>query len=400
MAPDDARLDHGPEQEHRGGRPVVGPARGVLRDAAPELAEAHAQHTPVVLLELQVAVKRVHRLGELLEQLGVAPERAALARVRVEPAVRHVVHTRLQPRPDHAPDHLQLPAQPGVGVVDEWALLDGLADLVAGDLRVQRRPHQERGVGLRVCALRHALLADLLVGLDQCLVHVLAHPAEQVGRLEGDGLDGPALKCKRRGPPDRDRGVDGLAAVGRARLALAVPAALGVHVPTEPAVARARELGGVPDVHGLEVRAVGVGVPDALDNGAQPVVVQLLDARQRPVQGDALRALGADARQLEQLVLAPEADARADAVVVVVAEGDDGVEPVVAARELDDDQDVVLVDAGDRREPRRGHGQAERRALQEVGDRDGRRGQGQAGRQELTPCVRAHLGRVVVQRHE
>src|SRR5690606_5781825 len=121
-----------------------------------------------------------------------------------------------------------------------------------------------------------AAAGDPLVGLDERAVDVLARPAEEVGVLEGDGLGDRALHGEGGVAPDGDGGLrvggGGAAALGPAPFALAVAAALGVEVAADPAEAGGAGVGGVPDVHGLEVGAVGVGVAGALDDAEQAAV--------------------------------------------------------------------------------------------------------------------------------
>ena len=121
---------------------------------------------------------------------------------------------------------------------------------------------------------------------------------------------------------------------GRAR-------AFVVEISADPSIADARGVRGLPDVHGLEVRSVRVWIANPLDDREHSIVVEFLEAVHAWVKADALFF-----RELEDVVFG-DRDACAGAVVLGVAEGDDGVEPVVAARELHDDEDVILWDAGD-----------------------------------------------------
>lgn len=201
------------------------------------------------------------------------------------------------------------------------------------------------------------------------------------------GLILAALHREWRGAADGDTGSVGggglflgLARFRLARLAFAVAAALGVEVATEPAVAGGGGVGGVPDVHGLEVGAVGVGVADALDDGGLAVVEELFERAHLGVEAD---AVGVGAGELEGFVLA-DADAGAGLVVLGHAVGDDGVEPVVAAGELDDDEDVVFGHAGRGGEPHHGGDHGSGRVLKEGRGGGGRGGQDEAGAQEFT----------------
>ena len=207
MIADDTLSDHGSEHEHRRGRAVVGPAAGVLADAPAELAEAHGHDAAVVLLPLEIGIERGDRFGELPEQVGVPAVDAALACVRVEPAERDIEHTRLEPRPDHRADHLQLAAQVRVREPHQRLHAHGLADQLARDLRIECRAHQEGRVGVVVVIVGwRAARGQRAVGLDERRVDVLAGPAEEVRGLERNGLDLSALHRERRGASDGDAG--------------------------------------------------------------------------------------------------------------------------------------------------------------------------------------------------
>jgi hypothetical protein len=87
------------------------------------------------------------------------------------------------------------------------------------------------------------------------------------------------------------------------------------------------------------VRAVRVRVADALDDGDLVLLEELLaDLLEGRVQAQFV----VDLDDLGRL----NAEGRAELVVQVVAVRDDGVEPVVAAGHLDDDQDGVLARLG------------------------------------------------------
>jgi hypothetical protein len=112
-----------------------------------------------------------------------------------------------------------------------------------------------------------------------------------------------------------------------------------VEVAAEPAaVAERARRAGLPDVVGREVRVVVVGVVDALHDGDAPVAVEAVQRLERrveahgPVVGPLVerqqrRRGEADRRPHLVVDGAPRAGAR-----------DDGVEPVVAAAEVEDDE--------------------------------------------------------------
>ena len=97
-------------------------------------------------------------------------------------------------------------------------------------------------------------------------------------------------------------------------------------------------LAGVPDVHGPEVRAIGVGVSDAVDDGDAPVVIELLQGSEDGVEA----VMVVDVQD----VFLSHADGGAIVAVERVGVGDHGVHVVVAAGQLYDNQDRVAVYAG------------------------------------------------------
>jgi hypothetical protein len=86
------------------------------------------------------------------------------------------------------------------------------------------------------------------------------------------------------------------------------------------------------------VGAVGVGITDPLDDGQLAALQQLVEAAQGRVQAQ----LVVDTDHL----LPGETEGRAGLVIQVVGVGDDGVQTVVAAIHLDDNQDGVLAGLG------------------------------------------------------
>src|SRR5205807_4404406 len=132
---------------------------------------------------------------------------------------------------------------------------------------------------------------------------------------------------------DGGAGLGGLALGGlRIGRAGVFAGAGGVEIASEP-TGGAGFLGvaGHPDVGAAEVGAVVVGVSDGVEDAHQAGVVELLEAGAARVEAEVVGDL--------QGGVFGDAEAWADAVIVVVSDGDDGVEAVVAAGELDDDQD-------------------------------------------------------------
>ena len=84
--------------------------------------------------------------------------------------------------------------------------------------------------------------------------------------------------------------------------------------------------------------AVGVRVADALEDGEVAGVVESAQAGESGIEGDVIG-------DFEGLVAA-DADARADEVVGVVGVGDDGIQTVVAAGQLENHEDGAVLAAG------------------------------------------------------
>ncbi len=103
----------------------------------------------------------------------------------------------------------------------------------------------------------------------------------------------------------------------------------------EPAFAqRLVEAARLPDVHRAEVRLRRVRIADALHDAQRMVLQQLGEALER---ADAGRVV-VDLLQLRRRQL----QRRPELGVVRILERHDGVEPVVAAGQFDDDEDGVL----------------------------------------------------------
>ena len=372
MVAEHARLDLRPDEEHRRRRPVIGAARRVLLHPSAELAEHHRGHAPVVALRLEIALERRERLAELPHEVAV---RAELPAVGVESAHRRVVDARRHAVADHRADRLQLSREPVAGVGDERLLRDRGADPVARHLRIERGAHEERLLRVPAARVGHpaarvgrpaARAVDAVVRILQRRVQVLPVPAEERRALERDRLLHLAL--------ERERGV---ASDGHRRLGPRRAVAGVVEVAADPARALGVEASGLPDVHRGEVRAVRVRVADALDHLHQPLVVELLERREvrmQPEPADAVERQRRRLRVLRRGAGRADPDLRARAVVLVVAEGDHGVEAVVASAELDHDQDALLGHPGLRREQRVAE-HPERAPLDEAGD--GRRDRGE-----------------------
>src|SRR5262249_13308923 len=136
--------------------------------------------------------------------------------------------------------------------------------------------------------LRDLAPLKFLIRRGQCLVNILPDPAEEFLALERHGFDPLALHRERSRAADGDAGLaNNLGLLSLAGFALAVAAALGVEVPPEPAIAGGGSVRGLPDVHRLEVGAVGIRIADALYDRGQAVVVELLDPAHLRMQAHA-----------------------------------------------------------------------------------------------------------------
>lgn len=112
----------------------------------------------------------------------------------------------------------------------------------------------------------------------------------------------------------------------------------------------------VPDVHRAEMRTVGIRVPDSLDDGQLPFVIQFLESRHLRVQAQRVVDL--------EHVGFGNANPGTGLVVLGVAVRDHRVEPVVASRHLHEDEYppagrlvllLVRCPGGSRKERRRGN---------------------------------------------
>lgn len=88
--------------------------------------------------------------------------------------------------------------------------------------------------------------------------------------------------------------------------------------------------GGMPDFHGPKMGAIGVGITDALDNGQVALIQELVETAQGGVEGQVLIDF--------QQVLIGQGQAGSGASVMVIGPGDQGIEAIVAASQLEDHQ--------------------------------------------------------------
>ena len=97
-------------------------------------------------------------------------------------------------------------------------------------------------------------------------------------------------------------------------------------------------LAGVPDVHAAEVRTVRVGIPDAVDDGDLAFVPKRLDGRhvgvesEPPVNGNHL--------------VSGDSDVGTEVVIMSIRVGDNGVQRVIRASQLDYNEGPAVIGGG------------------------------------------------------
>jgi len=84
------------------------------------------------------------------------------------------------------------------------------------------------------------------------------------------------------------------------------------------------------------MRAIGIGIAHALDDCDAAIFVERIEAAECGIETDAVVDF--------EYRITGDANGRADAVIRVVRVGDDGVEAIVAAAHLDDEQHVAWID--------------------------------------------------------
>ncbi len=103
----------------------------------------------------------------------------------------------------------------------------------------------------------------------------------------------------------------------------------------EPTVGRlAARVARMPDIHRLEVGAIGIGIANSLHNRQLAFLEQPIERPQGGVQADGVVHA--------EDVLLLQSERGPGLVVQVVGIGDDGVQPVVAARQFEHHQHFVL----------------------------------------------------------
>ena len=317
----DATLDVVADHEGHAAGAMVGPGAVVL-DAPAELREEEERRIVACVVLVHVVHEVADGRREFRPQLVMSGE---LARVGVVAALLGVVDARAEVGKHHLRGVAEVLPNRGRGVLDVGrVLVHGGSENVRALERVGSRLSEELHDG--VAAVGGAV--HLGEGIEDCLAAALiAHVSEEAVGLEvADGGHGNAALAERprQATPEVDRSQDILAV----RIELLSGA-------TEPAlVADVLRQGSVPDVHGAEVRAVGVRVADAMDDGDLPLVPEPLDGlHARTESGPVVDG---------QDIFGLDVDRTPEVVVEPVAVGHDGVEIVVSAAELDDHQLVVI----------------------------------------------------------
>ena len=301
-------------------------AAAVVPDAAPELGEGEHHHIVGHIMRAQVGVEIADGAAQIGQQPGV---NVGFAGVGVVAPLLGVENPRAQVGGQHFGDALQVAGNARVGVFHAGGVLlgGGLEDVgafegvQAGLPQVVHSGAQAHGGGVHPGENVQRLGAFRFAGYAR---------QHAVGFQHGHGGHGDARQG--HGPGQAASEVDAGQHIFGAGVQVADDAA-------QPALrADLFGLAGVPDVHAAEVGTVGRGVADAVDDGHLAGVVQRLDFGQGGVEGkmvvDGQGGGGGDAHGGAAVVIAP------------VGIGDDGIEAIVAAGELDDDEDGVFAGGG------------------------------------------------------
>ncbi|MFO0844265.1 MAG: hypothetical protein U0797_18025 [Gemmataceae bacterium] len=325
---DDAALDRRPGDEQARRRAVVGAAAAVLVHAPAELRERHQPHPLVVAGALQRSEEVADGVAQLGQELGVG---GGLAGVRVEAAEADVEHPRAEALGDQAGHQPELAEEPPTGARHGVLPLQQLSQRLDRRQRLHLPPPHERGqVVLRRLPRRRRQVGE--------------QPA--AGALLG-GLAAGEVQAEGVLVVDADRPAAGAAGQGQRQAVGAEvqerhAALAGLELPGGPAQPAGLDqplgVGRLPDVHRLEVGAVGVGVADALHDGQLARLPHRPQPRQRRVQADVVVQADDD--------LPGQPQRGADLVVEVVGVWGDGVDAVVSAGQFHHDEDVVLARRG------------------------------------------------------
>ena len=289
---------------------MIRAVRAVRGRRPTELRHRHQRHAASVLGR-ERRVERLDREVQVAQQVRVP---VGLLLVVVEAVEADVEHAHADVRVDQLRRDCELLGEPA------WRQRAGERRRDLGrDVELPGHRRRERVVPLSATwgRVRHPADAGVhprVLGLHRC--------AEQLAWCDRDGAtDGPH-HVQRHGRVDRGRGH-----VGCRRGLPVEPAA-------DPAGAgSAAEAAVHPDAHRREVREVRVRVADALHDGELAGIVQTLQVAElgvepaRPVERE-------DRRRRD-------GDVRSHRLVRRIGERHDGVEPVVAAVEHDDDEDPV-----------------------------------------------------------
>lgn len=320
--------DLGSEKEHGGGLSVVGTAAGVFLDASSELGEGHDEDAVEQFVLVEFVDEVVHGVAELGQERAVARE---LAGVGVEAAHGDVINARREAGGDHFRNEpegaFELSAATARTAATGVDVSAGGTDVRSADLSIECGALEE----LAELALHSGKVAvDVVEFLEDRIgagVVSAVAPREGVGVAECEGEELFALHGEGRFLGE----CDALDRLGRGVVALAA----GVEVASDPAgLAALIGVGGVPDVHADEVAAVGVGIADAVNDGHASVVEELLESFGGGVKTEGIVEF--------EDVLPGDRELAAVSVVGVHLVGNYGVQAVISAGELDDDENALV----------------------------------------------------------
>ena len=322
MLPVEAAAHALADDEHRRRGAVVGAEAAVLFDPASELGEDHHRHLVGAADPFDILHEPADRVGGVHEQPAVEIRLLHVGVERVA-GVGDVVQPRRHAGRDEGCHPPEVAAEAAADAVVDRRLIAGgrLAHEVGALGRVLRR----RGEEFQRRVRRRPRLAQLR---EHALLVVGALTPEARRVVEHERRMLRAAHRQRLRVAEVDDHVARLRVVGP------------VGQPAEPSE-RVAAVGdaGVPETHRREVRQARMIVAAAVHDAEHAVLVQPLEADHRGMKAEPLGGLEHVA------ILDPEI--RPGAVIRRVAVRHDRVQPVVAAGQLDDDENAlgVLLDA-------------------------------------------------------
>ena len=317
---------------------MVGAQAGVFRDAAAEFGEHQGRNLVPAADAAQVVHEAAQRVRGVSEQaevqvvlVDVGVEDVAGVADVVQPGGHASVNKRrdlaqVQPQPRGAHAVIDRGAVVGPRLPHERGAF-GRALRQAGQ-EPQRRvvgvPHVAQAREQRLLPMHAVAFEAFQIGEDQGRVLAAAH-GQRLRRGDVDQIVAPRVRVERIGQPSQP-----------AQLFAGVRAA------------------GVPETHGGEVRQRRVVVPAGVHDRQVAVLVQALEPGHGRMQAEMVGQ--------RTYLFAGNADRGPFPVIDVVAVRHHGIEPVVAARQFDHDQNpfgVGMPGRGVLRGPRRGRPHAQ-----------------------------------------